>query len=285
MNNLTGKVIAVTGGAGGIGEATARMAYSQGASVVLTDLEAGPVEAIAESLGERAMGLAVDVSKREDNERMVAAALERFGRLDGVFLNAGIEGEVGPFDSRTDSAWEKVFAVNVHGVRFGVEASLRALRQAGGGSIVMTSSVAGLRGASGLSPYVSSKHAVVGMMRCLAAELGPEGIRVNTLNPGPVDNRMMRSIEEQANPGHGDEVHKMFASRVPLGRYVTNEECAAMAVYLLSDLASGCNGNTYLVDGGYCASSAWQDAPSMTFGMGAQPGVPAASRTTSREWQ
>lgn len=253
MSRLSGKVIVITGGAGGIGEATARMAYAEGASVVITDLESTPVEAIARSLGERAVGLAVDVSRREDNERMIAAALEHFGRVDGVFLNAGIEGEVGPFDSRSDAAWEKVFAVNVHGVRFGVEAALPGLRKAGGGSIVVTSSVAGLRGAAGLSPYVSSKHAVVGMMRCLAAELGPEGIRVNTLNPGPVDNRMMRSIEEQANPGHGEEVHKMFASRVPLGRYVTNEECAAMAVFLFSDGATGCNGNTYVVDGGYCA--------------------------------
>jgi 3alpha(or 20beta)-hydroxysteroid dehydrogenase len=100
MNTLEGKVIAITGGAGGIGEATARMACAQGASVVITDLEAGPVEAIAKSLGERAVGLAVDVSRREDNERMVATAVERFGRLDAVFLNAGIEGEVGPFDSR-----------------------------------------------------------------------------------------------------------------------------------------------------------------------------------------
>ena len=253
MSSLNGKVIAITGGAGGIGETTARMAHAQGASVVITDREAGPVEAIAESLGERAAGLAVDVTRREDSERMVATALERFGRLDAVFLNAGIEGEVGPFDSRSDAAWEKVFAVNVHGVRFGVEAALPALRKAGGGSIVITSSVAGVRGAAGLSPYVSSKHAVVGMMRCLAAELGPEGIRVNTLNPGPVDNRMMRSIEEQANPGHGEEVHKAFSARIPLGRYVTNEECAGMAVFLFSDAASGCNGDTYLVDGGFTA--------------------------------
>lgn len=253
MSTLEGKVIAITGGAGGIGETTARMAHAQGASVVITDREKGPVEAIADSLGERAAGLAVDVTRREDNERMVATALKQFGRLDAVFLNAGIEGEVGPFDSRSDAAWEKVFAVNVHGVRFGVEAALPALRKAGGGSIVLTSSVAGLRGAAGLSPYVSSKHAVVGMMRCLAAELGPEKIRVNTLNPGPVDNRMMRSIEEQANPGHAEDVHDMFVGRIPLGRYVTNEECAAMALFLFSDAATGCTGNTYLVDGGYCA--------------------------------
>ncbi|WP_018862056.1 MULTISPECIES: SDR family NAD(P)-dependent oxidoreductase [unclassified Thioalkalivibrio] len=253
MSPLEGKVIAITGGAGGIGESTARMAYEQGASVVITDREAGPVEAIAQSLGERAVGLAVDVTRREDNERMVATALERFGRLDGVFLNAGIEGEVGPFDSRSDAAWEKVFAVNVHGVRLGAEAALPALRRGNGGSIVITSSVAGLRGAAGLSPYVSSKHAVVGMMKCLAAELGPENIRVNTLNPGPVANRMMQSIEEQADPGHADEVHKSFEARIPLGRYVNNEECAGMAVFLLSDAASGCTGNTFVVDGGLCS--------------------------------
>lgn len=253
MTPLEGKVVAITGGSGGIGEATARMAHAQGASVVITDLEAGAVEGIADSLGDRAAALAVDVTRREDNERMVATALEKFGRLDAVFLNAGIEGEVGPFDSRSDAAWDKVFAVNVAGVRFGTEAALPALRKAGGGSIVITSSVAGLRGAAGLSPYVSSKHAVVGMMRCLAAELGPEKIRVNTLNPGPVDNRMMRSIEEQANPGNARDVHDMFAARIPLGRYVTNDECAAMATFLFSDGAAGCNGNTYLVDGGYCA--------------------------------
>ena len=253
MNSMTGKVIAITGGSGGIGEATARMAHAEGASVVITSRRADPVEAIAESLGDCAVGLAVDVTRREDNQRMVTAALEHFGRLDGVFLNAGIEGEVGPFESRSDAAWEKVFAVNVHGVRFGVEAALPALRQAGGGSVVITSSIAGLRGLPGLSPYVSSKHATVGMMRCLAAELGPEGIRVNTLNPGPVDNRMMRSIEDQSNPGHGKEIQQSFTTRIPLGRYVSNEECAAMAVFLLSDAASGCNGNTYLVDGGYCA--------------------------------
>ncbi len=253
MGRLDGKVTVVTGAAGGIGETTARLAHSEGASVVLADLEAGGVEKIASELGDRAVGVAVDVTKREDNERMVSAAAEKFGRLDGAFLNAGIEGEVGPFDSRSDEAWEKVFAVNVHGVRYGAEAALPLIREAGGGSLVMTSSVAGLRGAAGLSPYVASKHAVLGMARTLAVELGPEGIRVNTLNPGPVDNRMMRSIEEQAKPGHGDDVREGFIARVPMGRYVTNDECAGMVVFLLSDAASGCTGNAFVVDGGYCA--------------------------------
>ena len=253
MNALQGKVVVITGGAGGIGAATARLAHAQGASVVITDLTAEPVEALAASLGDRALGLPADVSQRADNQRVMAAAETHFGHLDAVFLNAGIEGRVGPFDARTDDDWQRVFDVNVHGVRFGVEAALPALRRRGAGSIVITSSVAGLRGAAGLSPYVSSKHAVIGLMRCLAAELGPEGIRVNTLNPGPVDNRMMRSIEEQAHPGHGDEVQAMFTARIPLGHYVSNEDCAAMAVLLFSDAGAGCNGNTYVVDGGYCA--------------------------------
>ena len=253
MNTLNEKVIVITGGAGGIGETTARLAHAQGAKVVITDLNQEAVESIANSLGEGALGVAVDVTSRADNERMIKAAVEAFGRVDAVFLNAGIEGEVGPFESRSDEAWDKVFAVNVQGVRLGVAAALPALRKAGGGSIVITSSVAGVRGAAGLTPYVSSKHAVLGMMRCLAAELGPEGIRVNTVNPGPVDNRMMRSIEEQANPGHGEEVHQAFVVCISLGRYVTNEEVAGMANFLFSDAASGCNGNAYLVDGGYCA--------------------------------
>lgn len=253
MQDLQGKVIAITGAAGGIGETTARLAHARGARVALADLDLSAVQQIAAQLGDGAIAVQVDVSRREDNQRLVAATLGAFGRLDGMFLNAGIEGQVGPFDSRSDAVWDSVFAVNVHGVRFGVEAALPALRQAGGGSLVITSSVAGVRGSAGLSPYVSSKHAVVGMMRCLAAELGPEGIRVNTLNPGPVDNRMMRSIEDQASPGHGDQVKQGFLSRIPLGRYASNQECANMALFLLSDASSGCNGNTYMVDGGYCA--------------------------------
>jgi len=253
MQTLDGKVVVITGGAGGIGEATARLAHHCGARVVITDRDAAAVAVIADALGDSALGVVVDVTRRDDNHRMIAAALERFGRVDAVFLNAGVEGEVGPFEQCGDAAWEQVFAVNLTGVRYGVEAALPALRAAGGGSVVITSSVAGLRGAAGLSPYVASKHAVVGLMRCLAVELGPQGIRVNTLNPGPVDNRMMRSIEDQASPGHGEEVKASFTGRIPLGRYVTNEECAAMAVHLMSDASAGCSGNTYLVDGGLTA--------------------------------
>ncbi len=253
MRQLEGKVIAITGATGGIGAATARRIVEQGGQVVVSDIQPEAVQALASALGSQAIGCVVDVSKPEDNQAMIQLAESTFGRLDGVFLNAGIEGQVAPFEQQTENDWHRVFNINFHGVRFGALQALPALERAGGGSIVMTSSVAGVRGAAGLCPYVASKHALIGLMRSLASEWGPRGIRINTLNPGPVDNRMMRSIEDQSSPGHGDDVKQAFTSRVPLGRYVTNEECAAMACFLLSDDSSGVSGNTYMVDGGYCA--------------------------------
>ncbi|ANB01944.1 SDR family NAD(P)-dependent oxidoreductase [Ectothiorhodospira sp. BSL-9] len=253
MKPFENKVVVITGAAGGIGEATARMLHAQGARLLLTDREPDGVERLAGELGDGVAAMAVDVSREADNQAMIEAAEKRFGAVNAVFLNAGIEGRVGPMDSLEQADWDKVFAVNVHGVRMGILAALPALRRVGGGSILITASVAGVRGAAGLSPYVSSKHAVMGMMRTAAAELGPEGIRVNTVNPGPVDNRMMRSIEDQASPGHGDDVKAGFVERMPLGRYVTNEEVAGVAVLLLSDASSGVTGTHYLVDAGLTA--------------------------------
>lgn len=253
MSHLQGKVIAITGGTGGIGQATARRIIDQGGKVVIGDLAAEAVTTLVTELGPNATGCVVDVTKAQDNQAMIALAEETFGRLDGIFLNAGIEGQVAPFEAQTDEHWRRVLDVNLHGVRLGALHALPALERAGGGSVVMTSSVAGVRGAPGLCPYVASKHALIGLMKCLAVEWGPKGIRVNTLNPGPVDNRMMRSIEDQSSPGQGEKVKQAFTSRVPLGRYVSNEECAHMAAFLLGRESSGVSGNIYMVDGGYCA--------------------------------
>lgn len=253
MLDFKDKVIAITGASGGIGQATAEYIVAAGGQVVLGDLDAAAIDDQCKRLGERATGRVVDVTQAGDNQALIDLALSVFGRLDGLFLNAGIEGRVGAFETQTEADWQRVFAVNIDGPRLGALAALPAFEQAGGGSVVMTSSVAGVRGVPNLSPYVTSKHALLGLMRTLAAEWGPKGIRVNTLNPGPVDNRMMRSIEDQSNPGHGDAIKAAFTSRIPLGRYVTNEECAQMAAFLLSDQSAGITGNTYMVDGGYCA--------------------------------
>mgnify|MGYP000199672091 CR=1 FL=1 len=253
MLNFTDKVIAITGADGGIGQATAQCIIDAGGRVVLGDVNQTEINKKLSQWGERAIGCTVDVTQSEDNQAMIDQALSAFGRLDGLFLNAGIEGRVGAFETQTQADWQRVFAVNVDGPRLGALAALPALEKSGGGSVVMTSSVAGVRGVPNLSPYVTSKHALLGLMRTLAAEWGPKGIRVNALNPGPVDNRMMQSIEEQSSPGHGSDIKAAFTSRIPLGRYVTNEECAQMAAFLLSDNSAGATGNTYMVDGGYCA--------------------------------
>lgn len=250
--NWEGKTIVITGAAGGIGEATARLAHARGAQVALGDIDGPGVAAVAESLGERAVAIAegTDVASLEANQKLMDLAAERFGTVHAVFLNAGIEGKVGPQQDPSDDNWEKVLNINLHGVRFGLRAALPHLRKAGGGSVVVTSSVAGLRGAPGLAAYVSSKHAIMGWTKSVAAELAAEGIRVNAVNPGPVDNRMMRSIEDQISPGHGEDVRAGFSARVPLGRYVTNEEVAEVALFLLSDASSGVVGTHFVVDGG-----------------------------------
>ena len=254
MSDFSKKTIVITGAAGGIGDATARYLHARGANLLLTDVGTEGLEKIAAQLGERVAIQAVDVSGEADNEAMIARAEELFGHVHGIFLNAGIEGHVGPFETQTNEHWDKIFSVNVNGVRFGLKAAIPALRRAGGGSVVITASVAGVRGTNGLSPYVTSKHAIMGLMRCAAIELSPEGIRVNCVNPGPVDNRMMRSIEDQANPGHGDEVKAGFINRLPLGRYVTNEEVASVAALLLSEESSGVTGSHYMVDSGFTAT-------------------------------
>ena len=253
MSIMSEKIVVITGATGGIGSALAHWVIEHGGRVAVSGSDTQKVSDLVRELGEHACGLSVDVSNEADNQALVDLAESTFGRVDGAFLNAGIEGRVAPFNDQSDDDWERVFNVNFHGVRLGAKAVIPALKRAGGGSIVMTSSVAGVRGAPGLSPYVASKHALIGLMRSLAAEYGKEAIRINTLNPGPVDNRMMRSIEEQSNPGQAEIVKQAFTTRIPLGRYVNNQECAAMAGFLLSDQASGVTGNTFMVDGGYCA--------------------------------
>jgi NAD(P)-dependent dehydrogenase (short-subunit alcohol dehydrogenase family) len=202
-------------------------------------------------LGASAAGQAGDVSSWSDTQAFVGATVERFGGVDVLFANAGTEGRVAPLLEQTEENFDRILGVNVKGVWHGIRAVVPHLQKRGGGSIVITSSIAGFIGSPGLGPYVTSKHGVMGLMKVAALELAPLKIRVNTLNPGPVDNRMMRSIEEQAAPGHGAEVKAGFEKAVPLGRYVTNEEMANMALFLASDASSAMTGTSMVGDGGY----------------------------------
>ena len=252
MGRMDGKVAIVTGAAGGIGRAAATRFIAEGARVLLTDRPGTGVEDVARELGDSARAATGDISIEADVVAVFAAAQAAFGRPDVMFANAGTEGKVGPLTDLAVEDFDRVIAVNVRGAFLCIKHAARAMGP--GGSIVVTSSIAGLRGSGGLIAYVASKHAVNGIVKSAAVELGPRGIRVNAVNPGPVDNRMMRSIEEQAAPGAAASVKAGFEAKVPIGRYATNEEVANVALFLASDEASSVTGSTYVVDGGFVAA-------------------------------
>lgn len=251
---LQGKYAIITGGAGGIGKATAKLFLSEGiAGVLLVDLSEKSLEETKKELADkRVHTYAANVSKAAEVKAYTGKAMELFGKLDIVFLNAGTEGVVKTLTEYTEEEFDLVMNVNVKGVWLGLKYSFPQMEK-NGGSIIITSSVAGLTGTPKMVAYTTSKHAVIGTMRVAAKEGAPFNIRVNTIHPGPVENRMMRSLEEQMAPGAGAEVKKGFEGMVPLGRYAVNEDIANMAAYLASDHAKYITGATFVVDGGFSA--------------------------------
>ena len=253
MKRLDGKVAIITGAAGGIGAATAKRFVQEGAAVLLVDREPATLRALAAGLGERAHFEVADVASAEAAQRYVAAAVARFGGVDILFANAGVEGTVCPLVDLSVEAFQAVWSVNVLGVFLGIKYAAPELAKRGGGSIVITSSIAALVGSRGLGAYVTSKHALTGLARTAALELAPLNVRVNTINPGPVDNRMMRSIEEQSEPERPSTIRSAFEAQVALARYATNEEIANVALFLAGAEASYCTGGVFVVDGGFTA--------------------------------
>jgi NAD(P)-dependent dehydrogenase (short-subunit alcohol dehydrogenase family) len=253
MGRLQGKVAIITGASGGIGATTAKRFAHEGAKVLMVDLDEATVAEAAQGIGDAASHFAADVSDPAQVRAFVDAAVERYGGLDIMFANAGIEGAVAPVADYPLDQFDRVLAVNVRGPFLAIQQAVPHMQKRGGGSVIVTSSVAGLVGAAGLSAYVSSKHAVMGLAKTAAIELGALNIRVNTINPGPIENRMMRSIETQANPEHADQVKETFLQRIPMGRYGLNEEVAALAVFLASDESSYSTGTSFVLDGGYVA--------------------------------
>ena len=256
MGKLDGRVALITGGSGGIGLAAAKRFVEEGAKVVLVDLDEGPLRTSVQAIGEKhASYICADVTKDEATQRYVNGAAERHGRVDVYLANAGIEGIFNKHiaDYPVDM-FDRVMAVNVRGVWLGLKYVVPVMAKSGGGSIVITSSVAGIHGFPGGAAYVTSKHAVVGLMRSAALECAPLKIRVNTVNPGPIETRMMRSLEEQLSPGHPGQIKEQFQSTQPLGRYGKPEEVADVMLFLASDQSSYCTGGIYMVDGGSSAT-------------------------------
>jgi NAD(P)-dependent dehydrogenase (short-subunit alcohol dehydrogenase family) len=185
--------------------------------------------------------------------RYAAAVAERWGGIDCFFNNAGILGAVRPLVDYPEETFDRVLAVNVKGVWLGLKTVAPLLRARGGGVIVNTASIAGLRGSRNLVAYTASKHAVVGLTRTAALELAPDGIRVNAVCPSPIETAMVRALEEGASPANPAAFHERMAATIPLRRYGTAEEVAALVTFLCSADANYITGGIYTVDGGAMA--------------------------------
>lgn len=249
MADLAGKVAVVTGGASGIGAAVVRLLTSRGASVVSADLNVADGEAVARAAGERAVFLRTDVSSEADSKALVDLAVSRFGGLDMAFNNAGIDGPSLPLAEQTGETFQQVFAVNMLGVFLGMKYQIQAMLARGGGAIVNTSSIAGLRGHPGISLYSASKHGVNGLTKSAAIEYGQHNIRINSVCPGGIQTPMLAEYLE-SNP----QLKALIIDNNPMRRMGESEEMAQAAVWLASPAASYVNGQELAVDGGKICS-------------------------------
>jgi NAD(P)-dependent dehydrogenase (short-subunit alcohol dehydrogenase family) len=250
MNNKTfsGKVALVTGGTSGIGKTTAIEFARAGAKVVLTgrrEKEGAQVVAEIKKLGGEAAFVRADVAKDADVKRMVDFTIEKFGRLNIAFNNAGVEWK-GPLEQATEAEYRRIFDVNVWGVLNSMRHEIPVMLKNGGGAIVNTSSVAGHVGLGQVSVYIASKHAVEGLTKSVALEFAKQNIRINAIAPGVIATEMWDRFA-------GDELRDQVASIIPVARIGDSEEIAAAVLYLCSDNAKFTTGTSLVVDGGFIA--------------------------------
>ena len=256
QKRLDGKVAIITGSTGGIGEATAKRFLEEGASVMLVGRSAEKLKTTSErlaGLGKVAMSVA-EAADENAIAAAVAATVEVFGGIDILLANAGTEGVVAPIEHQTVENFEDVFRTNVVGVWLTMKYCVEPMKKRGSGSMIALASIAGVIGVPAGSPYFASKHAVCGLVKVAALELGAFNVRVNAIAPGPIDNRMIRSIETQLSPDDPDGMRAGFSEMIAMKRYGTNEEVANLALFLASDESSYCTGSIHMIDGGFTAA-------------------------------
>jgi NAD(P)-dependent dehydrogenase (short-subunit alcohol dehydrogenase family) len=257
MSRLNGKVAVITGGAGGIGRAAGALFAREGASVLLVDRPGSGVAHAARDIGAAVAAFEADVTDSSQVEAYMREAEKRFGGLDIALLNAGIEGVYQPLEEYPPETFAQVMAVNVGAVWLGLRAAVGPLRRRGGGSIVITSSIQGTSALPCTSAYTTSKHAVIGMMKGAALELGKHHIRVNCVIPGMTDTPMMDRIHQAS--GAAEQMAAAVRATIPMRRYARADEIARLMLFLASDESSYCTGSTYAADGGILAS--WTSTP------------------------
>ncbi|MBI1735437.1 MAG: SDR family oxidoreductase [Candidatus Rokubacteria bacterium] len=248
---LQGKVTAITGGALGIGRATAQLFAAEGATVALGDVEVEGAEAVARAIvaqGGRAIAVRVDVGDAADVQAFVDRVVGDFGRLDVMFANAGIAHSA-PFLEHPESQWHRVLRVNLTGVFLCCQIAARQMARQGGGRIITTASINGFRGVENLVGYNAAKAGVIELTKTMAVELAKHHITVNAIAPAQIDTRLTRGLPEEAR--------ERRVQRIPMGRFGDVDEVARAALFLASDDASYVTGHTLAVDGGYLAGGLW----------------------------
>ena len=251
MGKLEGKVAIVTGAASGIGRASALLFAEEGARVVVADWDAAKGEEVAREVkgkGGEAKFVKVDVSRAEDVQMMVNAAVGSYGRLDVLFNNAGVEGEQAPTADCTLENFDRVIAINLRGVFLGMKYGIAAMLKTGGGSIINNASVAGLVGFTGIPAYSASKGGVIQLTKTAVLEYAKEHVRVNAICPGVIWTPMVERFTSA-----GEEVRRALEAMEPVGRFGTAEEVARLALFLASEDSSFCTGAPFVVDGGFVA--------------------------------
>jgi NAD(P)-dependent dehydrogenase (short-subunit alcohol dehydrogenase family) len=250
MGIMNGKYCVITGGAGSVGLASAKALSEEGAIIMLVDRDMAALEQAADAIGSSdTLVAAADISDTTQVQAFVKQATDAWGKIDVLFANAGVSGTNASVADYPEDIFDDVMDVNVRGTFLTLKHAIPHLRD--GGSIVVTSSIMGVRTRPGTVAYITSKHALIGMVRCVARELAGRNIRANIIAPGPLENEFQQTIEDRVSAAMGVNATEMLNNMIPLGRHGTATEIAKAVLFLASDQSSFTTGTVLMADGGW----------------------------------